>query len=60
MPSLPLPSAARPAPRRLAVSIPRVRPELAALLALAALLNLWALERNGLANEWTTAPPCSR
>jgi 4-amino-4-deoxy-L-arabinose transferase-like glycosyltransferase len=55
MTSLPLPGAARTAPRRLAVSIPRVRPELAALLALAALLNLWALERNGLANEYYSA-----
>jgi hypothetical protein len=32
-----------------------VRPELAGLLVLAALLNLWALSRNGWANEYYSA-----
>jgi 4-amino-4-deoxy-L-arabinose transferase-like glycosyltransferase len=36
-------------------SLPRPRPELAGLLALAALLNLWALSRNGWANEYYSA-----
>ena len=35
-----------------AVSLPRPRPELAALLALAGALNLWALSTNGWANEY--------
>ena len=52
MTSLSLQRAARPALRRLAVPVPRVRPELAALLVLAAALNLWGLERNGVANEY--------
>ena len=34
---------------------PRVRPELAGLLVLAAALNLWALSRNGFANEYYSA-----
>jgi 4-amino-4-deoxy-L-arabinose transferase-like glycosyltransferase len=46
-----IPVEARPT-RRLALSIPRVRPELAGLLLLAAVLNLWALSRNGLANDY--------
>jgi 4-amino-4-deoxy-L-arabinose transferase-like glycosyltransferase len=54
MTSIPI-EGARPASRRLAFSLPRVRPELAALLALAALLYLWALQRNGLANEYYSA-----
>jgi hypothetical protein len=41
----------RTRPRALAA----VRPELAALLALAAVLNLWALSRNGFANEYYSA-----
>jgi len=41
----------RTRPRALAT----VRPELAALLALAAVLNLWALSRNGFANEYYSA-----
>ena len=45
----------RPGARRIALSLPRVRPELAALLALAGLLNLWALSRNGFANEYYSA-----
>jgi 4-amino-4-deoxy-L-arabinose transferase-like glycosyltransferase len=45
----------RTSARRLALSFPRVRPELAALLGLAALLYLWALQRNGLANEYYSA-----
>lgn len=36
-------------------SIPLPRPELAALMALAALLNLWALGQNGWANEYYSA-----
>jgi 4-amino-4-deoxy-L-arabinose transferase-like glycosyltransferase len=55
MTSLTLAARARSAPRRLAISLPRVRPELAALLVVAAGLNLWALERNGLANEYYSA-----
>jgi len=55
MTSLPLPARPRSAPRRLALSLSRVRPELAALLVVAAFLNLWALERNGLANEYYSA-----
>jgi predicted membrane-bound mannosyltransferase len=55
MTSLRFPSAARTTSRRFAVSLPRVRPEFAALLIVAAGLNLWALERNGLANEYYAA-----
>ena len=36
-------------------SLARPRPELAGLLVLAALLNLWALSRNGWANEYYSA-----
>ena len=43
------------APRALTRFSPRVRPELAGLLALAAVLNLWALSRNGWANEYYAA-----
>jgi 4-amino-4-deoxy-L-arabinose transferase-like glycosyltransferase len=35
--------------------LPRQRPELVALLALAAVLNLWALDQNGWANEYYSA-----
>jgi 4-amino-4-deoxy-L-arabinose transferase-like glycosyltransferase len=38
-----------------ALSISRPRPELAALLVLAAVLNLWALSRNGWANDYYAA-----
>ena len=41
--------------RARALSLPRPRPELAALLVLAGLLNLWALGRNGWANEYYSA-----
>ncbi len=41
-----------PLPRVRALSLPRVRPELALLLVLAGALNLWALSRNGWANEY--------
>ena len=41
--------------RARALSLPRPRPELAALLVLAGLLNLWALSRNGWANEYYSA-----
>jgi 4-amino-4-deoxy-L-arabinose transferase-like glycosyltransferase len=34
---------------------PRLRPELVGLLALAAVLNLWALSKNGWANEYYSA-----
>src|SRR6188768_3130868 len=36
-------------------SLPLPRPELGALLVLAAVLNLWALSRNGWANEYYAA-----
>src|SRR3954470_5619581 len=36
-------------------SIARPRPELLGLLVLAALLNLWALDQNGWANEYYSA-----
>src|SRR3954451_23093209 len=39
----------------LARSLPRPRPELAGLLVLASLLNLWALSRNGWANDYYSA-----
>jgi 4-amino-4-deoxy-L-arabinose transferase-like glycosyltransferase len=38
-----------------ALRIPRPRPELLALLVLAAVLNLWALGQNGWANEYYSA-----
>jgi 4-amino-4-deoxy-L-arabinose transferase-like glycosyltransferase len=45
-----------PSVRRLRVrSIPLPRPELAALLVLAAVLNLWALDQNGWANDYYSA-----
>ena len=40
-------------PRALSISLPR--PELAALLVLAGVLYLWALDRNGFANEYYSA-----
>ena len=43
------------APRALTRFSPRVRPELVGLLVLAAVLNLWALSRNGWANEYYSA-----
>src|SRR3954462_14193248 len=51
------PSASVPttAPRALTRFSPRLRPELVGLLVLAALLNLWALSRNGWANEYYSA-----
>ncbi|HEX2410208.1 MAG TPA: glycosyltransferase family 39 protein [Solirubrobacteraceae bacterium] len=51
-PSLPLP-AARQRLRPLAISFPR--PELAVLLVAAGVLYLWALDRNGFANEYYSA-----
>jgi 4-amino-4-deoxy-L-arabinose transferase-like glycosyltransferase len=52
-----LQEAARPTPRRALprIRVASVRPELAALLALAAVLNLWALSRNGWANDYYSA-----
>src|SRR6476661_3393793 len=41
--------------RTRALTLPRPRPELAALLVVAGLLNLWALGRNGWANEYYSA-----
>jgi 4-amino-4-deoxy-L-arabinose transferase-like glycosyltransferase len=41
--------------RARSLSLPRPRPELAALLVLAAVLNLYALSRNGWANEYYSA-----
>jgi 4-amino-4-deoxy-L-arabinose transferase-like glycosyltransferase len=51
--SLPLPAGRRARTRALA--LPAVRPELAALLVLAGVLYLWALDRNGFANEYYSA-----
>ena len=48
--SLPL-----PARRSRAISLALPRPELAGLLALAAVLYLWALDQNGYANEYYSA-----
>jgi len=46
-------------PRTRSASRPRalaaVRPEVVVLLALAGVLNLWALSRNGFANEYYSA-----
>src|SRR4051794_32927123 len=39
-------------PRARAISIPRPRPELLCLVALAVVLDLWALNQNGWANEY--------
>ncbi|MEZ0292960.1 MAG: ArnT family glycosyltransferase [Solirubrobacteraceae bacterium] len=55
MTSIPIHGDARPTPRRLSLSLSRVRPELAALLLLAAVLNLWALDQNGYANDYYAA-----
>ena len=41
--------------RARALTLPRPRPELAALLVVAGLLNLWALSRNGWANDYYSA-----
>src|ERR1700755_647105 len=53
-PSLPT-TGARERIRARALALPRPRPELAALIALAGLLNLWALSRNGWGNEYYSA-----
>jgi len=55
MTSIPIHGDARTAPRRLSLSLSRVRPELVALLVLAAVLDLWALDRNGFANDYYAA-----
>ncbi len=59
MTSIPFEGAARPARRgrvaARATSLTRIRPELAGLLVLAAVLNLWALSQNGDANEYYSA-----
>jgi len=47
--------AVQPRARTRARSFPWPRPELAALMALAAVLDLWALGRNGWANEYYSA-----
>ena len=48
--------AARPSlTRAAAVAVRRVRPELLALVTVAGTLNLWALQRNGWANEYYSA-----
>ena len=44
-------TAARPR----ALTLPRVKPELLGLLVLAAVLNLWALDQNGWANQYYSA-----
>jgi 4-amino-4-deoxy-L-arabinose transferase-like glycosyltransferase len=54
-PAGPATSLPTPAPRALTRFSPRMRPELAGLLVLAAALNLWALSRNGWANEYYSA-----
>jgi 4-amino-4-deoxy-L-arabinose transferase-like glycosyltransferase len=48
-----LATSARPRLRVIAARLPR--PELGALIALAAVLNLWALSRNGWANDYYSA-----
>ena len=48
-------SGARERIRARALTLPRPRPELAGLLLLAGLLSLWALSRNGWANEYYSA-----
>src|SRR3954452_20422566 len=45
----------RPRIRPIAVRLPRPRPELLGLLVLAAVLNLWALDQNGFANDYYSA-----
>jgi 4-amino-4-deoxy-L-arabinose transferase-like glycosyltransferase len=52
-PSLGAGTSLRPRLRVLAARLPR--PELSALIVLAALLNLWALGRNGFANDYYSA-----
>jgi hypothetical protein len=44
-------TAARPR----AIGLPRIKPELAGLLLIAALLNVWALDQNGWANDYYSA-----
>ena len=55
MTSIPIHGDVRTTPRRLSLSLSRVRPELAALLVLAAVLNVWALDQNGYANDYYAA-----
>jgi 4-amino-4-deoxy-L-arabinose transferase-like glycosyltransferase len=50
-----LEEAARARPRLRAIAARLPRPELGALIALAAVLNLWALSRNGWANDYYSA-----
>src|SRR3954451_11520823 len=45
----------RPRIRPIAVRLPRPRPELLGLLLLAGVLNLWALSKNGFANDYYSA-----
>jgi 4-amino-4-deoxy-L-arabinose transferase-like glycosyltransferase len=52
-PSLGAGASLRPRLRALAARLPR--PELSALIVLAALLNLWSLSRNGFANDYYSA-----
>ncbi len=54
-PSVTLPAPSRERPHARARAIPRPTPELVGLLALALVLNLWALGRNGYANEYYSA-----
>jgi 4-amino-4-deoxy-L-arabinose transferase-like glycosyltransferase len=54
-PAGPATSVPTSAPRALTRLSTRLRPELAGLLVLAAVLNLWALSRNGWANEYYSA-----
>jgi 4-amino-4-deoxy-L-arabinose transferase-like glycosyltransferase len=48
-------NAGRSRPRLAALTARLARPELSALMALAAVLNLWALSRNGWANDYYSA-----
>src|SRR5690242_10349525 len=45
----------RPRSRARSLSFPNIAPELGGLLLLAAVLYLWALNRNGFANEYYSA-----
>ena len=53
--SISLPRSDRASGRSRAFSLPHPAPELAGLLVLAAVLYLWALDRNGFANEYYSA-----
>jgi hypothetical protein len=54
-PSISLPRVRGARSDAMARTLPLPRPELALLVVLAAALNLWALSRNGFANEYYSA-----